>query len=345
LNTDQFFEEFIKAYKLICKQFGLESLLHEVRRLETKHVGLDYISYAQSQDCSINFSVRSNSDDSDIIGDSVTVSLEIETPKLFRSKHLQAELTRSKFKKGFLQRWSLTRIRQFGRWLEAEPIDVIFHDMDVRVYGLPGSTRPTVAEFVTVIAGLEKRQQPRKLLVYRFHHHEKYSEAEFFSYALWICVTDYDFWIVFPNAAGLSGGENFRDYCFIEELLENASRKLKPDIRDLDVDYEDLEGYLLQHAVTFGSRESEVNRLKAILKIISEGIYFVLLIEGDDDEAAAYMLFSFSLVYAILIGIPIAIVSLFYAYWIESKVQSQLSDYLYSDLGIPYGSLGDLKLL
>jgi hypothetical protein len=72
------------------------------------------------------------------------------------------------------------------------------------------------------------------------------------SYA--VCATSKDFhtfWVVFPNCCGLDSGKAHDDYRLFAELIEKLRSKLQVEVRRYDLEYDELETFLLKESPDF----------------------------------------------------------------------------------------------
>jgi hypothetical protein len=148
----------------------------------------------------------------------------------------------------FLGRWAAWAVHNFNLDHNRINLESRFQEMDIRIYGLPGYSQPTVPEMKVLIAGLEKYQSD--VLVYRFRHVSEDVRYRSFSYAFLVNF-EYPYWVFFPELGGLDSGGAGGDFEETEEQLQQLSKKVSVRREYYDIKYEVLEAYLKEHATGF----------------------------------------------------------------------------------------------
>jgi len=135
--------------------------------------------------------------------------------------------------------------------------------MVVRVYGIPQYCSTAEEEAELLFHGILATQES-KVLIYRFRHLRRGDLYRSFSYAVHVNPKKgMNFWVVFPDNCGLDSGGAYHSYRHFENLIQMIRRKLEVEVRTYDVEYEELDRFLLRRAESFFSilREDSLEML------------------------------------------------------------------------------------
>jgi len=165
----------------------------------------------------------------------------------------------------FLSRWASWAVFKYKQTHEKVALNSIFHDAEIRVYGIPGYCEPAESEADLLFHGVLARQKG-KVIIYRFRHvdpPEGYL-CRSFSYVIWVSPEEGSpFWVAFPDNCGLEGGASHRAYQHFESLIKMLEKRLEIEIKKYDIPYEELDTFLLEKSTGFHSifRDSEIGSL------------------------------------------------------------------------------------
>ena len=167
-ESDNLFQQFLKASRQVCDDLNMSYKDVKAERYETPTVGISYSADGVGEHFRFNFHLKTESENKDVLSGMMSSSLEIfysesSAPFYIYEENLNSLVPHS----DFLSRWTAWAIFNFN--LKHNPVNLesIFHGMDIRVYGLPKHTFPTMEEAHMLFGGI-MHHHPDKLLVYRF---------------------------------------------------------------------------------------------------------------------------------------------------------------------------------
>jgi len=261
--------DFVEAAKEAAVDLGMNEEKVKVRHVETSKIGLDYSALLYEGVKGFNFHLRTITEDKDPTSGEMRASLSVSFDEAVAPYVFHENIDYIKGHPAFLSRWVSWAIFNFRQEHQKANLQSLFHNMDIRVYGIPGYCSPAEEEADLLFHGVLAIQKD-KVLVYKFRHisRENYL-CRNFSYAVHVGPEmGHSFWVVFPDNCGLDGGGSYASYRHFERLIEMVSQKLDVEVRKYDVKYEDLEKFLLRNATGFFSvlRESTLEPLHLFSK-------------------------------------------------------------------------------
>lgn len=127
--------------------------------------------------------------------------------------------------------------------------------------------------------------QKRKLFIYKFRHIKEEALYRSFSYAVRVDLEcGPPFWIFFPNTCGIDSGGAMHTYIYFERLINLARSKLEVEVKRFDIEYEELESFLLRKAYSFESIIRE-NNLQDLYRFSSP----MTVLEGSEAEYEKFL--------------------------------------------------------
>lgn len=248
------FDEFTTATYEIAEELGVEKTHVKLEKYETPRLGVDYMASSSEGTYPFNFHLRTETENEDpTVGGIIKATLEIWYSEGVAPFYFHEEITYLRAHSNFLSRWAAWALFNFNLKHNRVDLESLFHDVDIRVYGLPGYNTPSMAEAEILFRGLLSTQR-NKLIVFRFRHIEKPYLLRDFSYAI---LVDIDrsppYWVFLPQFAGLDSGGSHSAYRQIEGLIEVAKKKLDVEMRKYDIEYDKLDRFLLKHESGFYS--------------------------------------------------------------------------------------------
>jgi hypothetical protein len=259
------YSEFVNAGKLIAEVLQLKSVKFEIKKYETPNVGVDYICKASAEDTRFLFYLKTetkNKKKDYTKWDTLYLSLFFYNDYDVCQFYRYGQFKRSE--KVNICQWASKAATEYKIKKNCNALDVLFGDRDIRVRGIPGVTNATLIEFIINLKGYLSWGADR-LLVYRFHH--KDDELEGLSYAFLIesryLFYDYSFWCVFPTFVGTAGGTGYSGYITVESILEEAKKKIKVKIVDIEVPESEFLEFLRKN-------DSNIRRLKETKEALLE---------------------------------------------------------------------------
>jgi len=154
----------------------------------------------------------------------------------------------------FLGRWASWAIFNFRQAHEKINLESLFHEMDIRIYGIPGYCEPAESEAETLFNGILATQEG-KVIVYRFRHMDPESYlCRSLSYAVYVSPKGFSsFWAVFPDNCGLDSGGGYSAYNHFEKLIEKVKQRYEVEVKKYDALYDEFEAFLLKKSAGFSS--------------------------------------------------------------------------------------------
>jgi len=245
------YDQFQDACKKICKEFSINPKNIKLRdRMETVGIGVDYIAEISNKDLELSFHIRTVSKKGDPADGEVKAFLYINYKDARPTYDDHEDLGYNVVRYSNLSHWAQCAAYRHNVKHVTVNLKNMFGDKTIRVYGYPHASEPANTEFIILISGISKRLAivEEKLVVYRFRHLSKDSHFSY-SYAFW---APENLWIFFPFAAGGGGGGGQDDFEYFEKHI-NKKRKYGTDRKYFDIDYSELEKFLLSKELNFRS--------------------------------------------------------------------------------------------
>ena len=241
-------------------------------------LGFDITARASKDSKGFDFWVSSDSGGSDY---TMKASLSIDFRDGAAPFYFQENIDYIVGHSSYLSRWASYAVFKFKQVHEKTLLNSVFHETEIRVYGLPGYCDPAIGEARLLFHGMLHLQKG-KILVYKFRHVDSPSGylMRSFSYAIWVTTSKGPcFWGVFPDFCGLDSGQGFRTYREFQALLVMLEKKFQVEVRKFDIPYEELETFLLGNAEGFSS----IDRTDDLYKLSYYGGPSKVL-EGSENE-------------------------------------------------------------
>ena len=248
-HSDELFTQFRNASRQICDDLNVSHDGVKAERYETPSVGISYSAVGNNSECEFTFYLKTETKEKDVLSGKMSASLDIYYSKGSAPFSFYESLDSLKLHPDFLERWTAWAVHNFNLKHNPANLESLFHEMDIRVYGLPRYTIPTMGEAHMLIGGI-RQFPPNNLLIYRFRHVDPQVKYRSFSYAFLVSHNNiHSFWVFFPNCGGLDSGGASGDLHTLEELI--SSVKTKSERKDLDIKYGELEKFLQKKAISF----------------------------------------------------------------------------------------------
>ena len=247
-------DEFKKAAVEAALDLNLNPEEIEFRDVETPKIGLSYSARILEGVKNFDFFLRTTTDQDDPKTGTMKAFMTIGFIEGGAPYSFNENLEYIKNHNNFLSRWVSWAIFNYRKEHEKTKLETLFYDVDIRVYGIPGYCRPAEEEATILFNGLLSLK-PEKVLVYKFRHIKKEQYlCRDISYAVFVnpaCGTC--FWAVFPNNCGLDSGGAHNTYKHFENLISELRAKIPVEITRYDIEYDELENFLLKHNSGFFS--------------------------------------------------------------------------------------------
>ncbi|MCW4010630.1 MAG: hypothetical protein NWF05_08425 [Candidatus Bathyarchaeota archaeon] len=250
MHNDAIFEEFIKATEQIRKDLNIV-LEPETDRAESD-LGFDFDAEVFQDSKGFCFCV---SEEFDGPTRKLTATLSIYFQEGAAPFYINENIDYIAGHSNFLCRWAAWAVFNFKQAHEKISLESLFYESQIRVYGLPRYCDPAEGEASLLFNGMLMLQQD-KVLIYKFRHIDPPSGylTRFFSFGVWVnTLKNPPFWVIFPNFCGLDSGRGFSTYKKFGSLISMLKEKLEVEIRNFDIQYEELDTFLLGHATSFNS--------------------------------------------------------------------------------------------
>ncbi|UCE16167.1 MAG: hypothetical protein JSV12_00670 [Candidatus Bathyarchaeota archaeon] len=245
-------DDFKKAAKEIALDLEMNVEKIQIRHVETSKLGLDYTAHTESAK-GFDFHLRTVTENEDPTKGEMRASLTICFKEGVSPYHFHENIDYIKRHSNFLSRWVSWTIFNFRQIHQKVSLETLFHDMVVRVYGTPKYSSPAEEEAELLFHGILATQES-KVLIYRFRHIRRGDLYRSFSYAVHVNPKKgMNFWVVFPDNSGLDSGGAYHSYLHFENLIQMIRRKLEVEVRTYDVEYDELDRFLLRRAESFFS--------------------------------------------------------------------------------------------
>lgn len=244
-------DDFIIATKELASDLEMNSEKVTVEHVQTPRIGLDYTAQLYVKERGFDFHLRTETEDEDPTRGEMTASLSISFMEEVNPYYFHENIDYIKGYPNFLSRWVSWALFNFRHKHQKVDLQSIFHDTIIRVYGVPRHTARQEAELL--FRGILEAQKC-KLFIYKFMHIRRGDRYRSFSYAVRVDL-EYPapFWVFFPDTCGIDSGGAMRTYKHFEKLITLARSKLEVEVKRFDVEYEELEGYLLRNSYGFES--------------------------------------------------------------------------------------------
>ena len=248
-SADRLYNEFKNATLAICSDLKINEKDVEISRFETPKLGVDYTSSSSGEPLHFFFHLRTVTKEMDVTQGKMTVALDVYSSEGDPSFDFYEEIKDTKWHTNFLQRWISKAISKFNDNKLSDNLESLFHNSEMRIYGMPNSHTPTIQELTVFLNGIVS--YVNKLIVYRFRHVREIDMYRQFSYAFLVSSGVTPLWIFFLNVGSPDSGGAKHDFDYIENQLTQISKTMKVELRDRDIEYGHLEKYLIQHSTSF----------------------------------------------------------------------------------------------
>ncbi len=256
-----FFEEFKSACEQICFDLGIDFDDIKLSHNATAKIGLDYVGHGGLDNNYFNFHVRTVTKEDDVQSGQMTASLEITYSESASTFYFHENIDYMRGHPGFLGRWTAWAVSKFNSEHNPVNLDSLFHEMDIKTYGVPRYSHPTQTEFRIFLNGVSKLNM-QKLLIYKFRHAEDNYHYRAYSYAFFP-ISEHlgSLWVFFPQLRGLDSGGASGDLRDLEEEIINLGIPIERNF--FDIPYEKLAKFLDENALnTFGNKTIDDETLK-----------------------------------------------------------------------------------
>lgn len=255
--------EFRQAADEAAIDLGLDK-----RKIEIDHsegdFGFDYIAQLYEDTKGFDFHLRSRVVGGKKKATEMTAFLSINFAEGVAPYSFHENIDYIKGHHHFLSRWVSWAIFNFRQTHQKVNLESLFHDVDIRVYGIPGYCDPAEGEAHLLFNGIIATQKD-KVLIYRFRHMDREGYlCRSISYAVFVNPKGLSgFWVVFPDNCGLDSGRGHSTYQHFEELIEMLRQRFEVEVRRYDIAYDELETFLLKKSTGFFSvfRTNELDTL------------------------------------------------------------------------------------
>jgi len=219
---------------------------------EIPNIGIDYKACSQNKVKEFCFSLWTNTTEDDPTTGEMTATLsiafEVGAPYYYSQK-----INFLKTHSNYLSRWVAWAVHNYRLQYEKVNLNALFHEVDIHVYSIPGYSRTTDREAVVLFNGIIATQKD-KVIIYKFRHVRPDYYLRSFSYAVYVRPKGYqDFIVFFPYNCGLDSGGSRTTYRHFRSLIEMINKKLDVEIKEYDIQYDELEEYLQKNAIGFPS--------------------------------------------------------------------------------------------
>lgn len=277
-------DEFIKAATELAVDFGMNPKNMRVRHLETPRIGLDYSAELYVGERGFRFSVRTDTEEEDPTKGEMEATLSLDFKEEVPSYFFSEKITHLKWHPRFLSRWAAWAMFNFRQTHEKVNLVSLFQDSTIRIYGIPQYSQPAEQEVELLFQGIMAVQK-RKLFIYKFRHLRHGDNYRSFSYAIRV-DTDLGppYWVFFANQCGIDSGGAGHTYEVFEDMIKLARKKLEVEVRSFDVEYNEIERFLLEKGSGFESILREDN-----LQDLFRFAYPTKVLEGSDAEYEKFL--------------------------------------------------------
>lgn len=272
-------EYFISAAKEIVVDFELNPKKIKIRHVQTPRIGLDYTAELYVKGRGFDFHLRTVTEDEDPTQGEMTASLTISFKEEAAPYFFHENIDYVKEHSHFLSRWASWAIFNFRQEHQKVDLQSLFHDTILRVYGLPLYSTPAEQEAELLFRGIIAAQKS-KLFIYKFRHVRRADLYRSFSYAVRVDLeSGLPFWVFFPETCGLDSGGARHTYEQFENLISLAGSKLEVEIKRVDIEYSELEKFLLGNAESFESI-IRTDRLEDLFRFSHPS----MVLEGSEEQ-------------------------------------------------------------
>jgi len=249
-------DDFITASKEIAVDLEMNENDVMIEHEEIPNIGLDYKAFSRNKAKEFNFSLWTDATEEDpttgVMTATLSISFEVGAPYYYSQK-----INFLKTHSDFLSRWVAWAIHNYRLQYEKVNLTALFREIDMHVYSIPGYSSTTDREAVLLFNGILATQKD-KVIIYKFRHVPPDYYLRNFSYAVHVHPIKYqDFIVFFPFNCGLDSGGSRSTYRHFKSLIEMINEKIDVEIIRYDIQYNELEKYLLKNAIGFPSLYNE----------------------------------------------------------------------------------------
>ena len=150
--------------------------------------GFDYTAYLSKGKKGFDFWLDKKVNDSN---EEMKASLSIDFEEGAVPFHFHENIDYIVGHSDYLSRWAAWAVFNFKQSHEAASLDSLFHETDIRIYGIPGYCDPAEGEAALLFHGIMAINEGN-VLIYRFRHVDPPSGylCRSFSYCVWVCPQD-----------------------------------------------------------------------------------------------------------------------------------------------------------
>jgi len=245
-------DDFVRASKEIAVDLEMNEDDVIIEHEEIPNIGIDYKARSQNNVKEFSFSLWTDATEEDPTTGEITATLsiafEVGAPYYYSQK-----INFLKIHSNYLSRWVAWAVHNYRLQYEKVNLNALFTEVDIHVYSIPGYSRTTDREAVVLFNGILATQE-NKVIIYKFRHVSPDYYLRNFSYAIYVRPKGYsEFIVFFPFNCGLDSGGSRSTYRHFQGLIEMMNKKLDVEIKKYDIQYEELEKYLLKNVSGFTS--------------------------------------------------------------------------------------------
>jgi hypothetical protein len=246
-------DEFTNAATELAIDFGLTPKDIVIKHFDTPKMGIDYSAELYKKGKGFSFYIRTVTEEEDSTKGRMTATLSLAFKEEIPPYYFDENIDYLKWHPEFLSRWVAWAMFNFRQAHERVDLFSLFQDCTIRIYGIPNYSLPAEQECEILFKGIIA-VQTNKLFIYKFRHIRDGDRYRGFSYAIRV---DADrsppYWVFFANQSGLDSGGAGGTYYVFEDMINLAKKSLKVKITKIDVEYEQLERFLLERKSGFDS--------------------------------------------------------------------------------------------
>ncbi len=250
-TPDDLYNEFRSATEQLCKQMGLdlEKIQYEPR-METRGKGLDYVSSQHPPEGDgFEFHIKTFTKNDNIIGNTIEISIDIKNSNRVTLHYLDRKMEKHEWHSNFLQRLVSLAWSEYNDEVLSDKLENLFHDSDIRVYGIPDDPILTLKELGVFLKGMTSVTE--KLTMCKFYHVTGSDNYRQVSFAFLASELDTPLWVFFLQVGSPdSGGAKIALDRAYEEI-EKVKKKIKVEPKEIHIDFDKLESFLIERSNYF----------------------------------------------------------------------------------------------